>query len=135
MQKTDFGKLTWSNPSGKINAGKLISSLFWILFVINLFYEKSVFRVYASVQVPPPPDIVKSKIFLMIDTHVHPFIWRNGQVRNTIIEGINWLFLYFKKKPKQYANLCWSWYWLTCRLQCKVPVDFLFLAMSFDLEG
>lgn len=96
MQKTDFNKLTWSNPSEKINAGKLISLLLWILCIINLFYKKSVFRVYASVQVPPPPlpqypNIIKSKISF-IDRYIlmpPPLIWRNGQERKQISYG-NW---------------------------------------------
>lgn len=99
MQKTDLGKLTWSNPSGKIIAGKLIPLLFWILFIINLFYENSVFRVYLR---RPSTNIVKSKIFKMIDmspcTSFHLEKWTNTNKFHTITEETNWQFLYFKKR-------------------------------------
>lgn len=102
MQKTDLGKLTWSNPSGKIIAGKLIPLLFWILFIINLFYENSVFRVYSRRPSTPTPISLNPRFLKwLICPHVPLFIWRNGQVRkkfHTITEETNWRFLYFKKR-------------------------------------
>lgn len=102
MQKTDLGKLTWSNPSGKIIAGKLIPLFFWILFIINLFYENSVFRVYSRRPSTPPPISLNPRFLKWsICPHVPPFIWRNGQVRKQISYDNwrdIWQFLYFKKR-------------------------------------
>lgn len=104
MQKTDLGKLTWSNPSGKIIAGKLIPLFFWILFIINLFYENSVFRVYSRRPSTPTPNIVKSKIFKMIDMSPCMYLFSSGEMDkyenkfHTITDETNWQFLYFKKR-------------------------------------